>query len=37
MNLDEAKGYISNKITFPDHDEIIKGFLKKNRLKKIVF
>lgn len=37
MNLDDAKGYISNKITFPDHDEIIKGFLKKNRLKKIIF
>lgn len=36
-NLDDARSYISSKITYPDHDDIIKGYLKNNRLKKVVF
>lgn len=36
-NLDDARSHISSKITYPDHDDIIKGYLKNNRLKKVVF
>jgi hypothetical protein len=35
--LDDARGFLSHKITYPDHDDIIKGYLKNNRLKKLVF
>lgn len=35
--LDDAKGYISNRLVYPDADDIIKGYLKNNRLKKVIF
>ena len=34
---EEAMGFISAKVSYPDHDDIIKGYLKNNRFKKIVF
>lgn len=36
-NKDEAKGYMVSKVAYPDHDDIIKGYLKNKRLKKVVF
>jgi DNA polymerase-3 subunit epsilon len=36
-SLDECKGLITKSIFYPDADNLIRGFLKNNRLKKVVF
>ena len=36
-SLDECKGLITKSIFYPDTDDLIRGFLKNNRLKKVVF
>jgi hypothetical protein len=35
--LDECKGHIKKSSFYPDADDLIRGFLKNNRLKTIVF
>lgn len=36
-SLDECRGHINKSIFYPDADDLIRGFLKNNRLKTIVF
>ena len=36
-SIEECKGHIKKSIFYPDADDLIIGFLKNNRLKKIVF
>ena len=36
-SLEECKGHIKKSKFYPDADDLIRGFLKNNRLKKIVF
>ncbi len=36
-SLDECKGHIKKSVFYPDADDLIRGFLKNNRLKTIVF
>ena len=36
-SIEECKGHIKKSIFYPDADDLIRGFLKNNRLKKIVF
>lgn len=36
-SLDECKGHIKKSMLYPDADDLIRGFLKNNRLKTIVF
>jgi DNA polymerase-3 subunit epsilon len=36
-SLEECKGHIKKSVFYPDTDDLIRGFLKNNRLNKIVF
>ena len=36
-SLEECKGHIKKSVFYPDADDLIRGFLKDNRLKTIVF
>ncbi|MDZ4664327.1 MAG: exonuclease domain-containing protein [Bacteroidota bacterium] len=36
-NIDEAKSYIKSVNYYPDADDLVRGWLKKNKIKKIVF
>ncbi len=36
-NLEELKGFIKPAIYYPDSDDLIRGWLKQNKVKKLVF